>query len=34
MSKKKQFQSKEAQAVAHVTEELHILSDAIEELDQ
>ena len=34
MSKKKQFQSKEAQAVAHVTEELNILSDAIDELDQ
>ena len=34
MSKKKQFQSKEAQAVAHVTEELNILSDAIKELDK
>ena len=34
MSKKKQFQSKEAQAVAHVTEELNIFSDAIKELDK
>ena len=34
MSKAKKFQSKEAQAVAHTTEELNILSDAIEELNK
>lgn len=34
MSKKKRFQSKEAQAVAYTTEELNILSDAIEELNK